>query len=88
VVIDPETEGGIHRPAEPAGRSVIPPVPQPGWLYELKFDGYRLMAGVNDGQVQLATRNRVDATGWLPEVSVLDERGVSDWLRPRGVLLL
>lgn len=44
------------------------PFEQPGWIYELKFDGYRLMAGVQDGQVKLATRKGADATRWFPEV--------------------
>jgi bifunctional non-homologous end joining protein LigD len=47
----------------------VPPFAQPGWLYELKFDGYRLMAGVNCGEVRLATRNGADATKWFPEVA-------------------
>lgn len=38
-----------------------------GWLYEIKFDGYRLMAEV-DGEVRLRTRNGADATKWFPEV--------------------
>jgi bifunctional non-homologous end joining protein LigD len=46
-----------------------PPFAQPGWIYELKFDGYRLIAGVNAGEVRLATRNGTDATKWFPEVA-------------------
>ena len=38
-------------------------------MYELKFDGYRVVGGVNAGQVQLATRNGADATKWFPEVA-------------------
>jgi bifunctional non-homologous end joining protein LigD len=45
-----------------------PPFKQPDWIYELKFDGYRLIAGVDDGQVQLNTRNGADATMWFPEI--------------------
>jgi hypothetical protein len=45
-----------------------PPVDQPGWLYEIKFDGYRLIAGINAGDVHLATRNGSDATNWFPEI--------------------
>lgn len=44
------------------------PFTQDGWLYELKFDGYRLVAGVSDGQVVLNTRNGADVTKWFPEV--------------------
>jgi bifunctional non-homologous end joining protein LigD len=44
------------------------PFDRPGWVFELKFDGYRLMAGVDQGQVQLATRGGTDATRWFPEI--------------------
>jgi bifunctional non-homologous end joining protein LigD len=46
----------------------VPPFAQSGWIYELKFDGYRLVAGLHDGQVKLATRKGADATRWFPEV--------------------
>lgn len=45
-----------------------PPFGLAGWLYEIKFDGYRLVAGIDAGKVQLATRNGADATRWFPEV--------------------
>jgi bifunctional non-homologous end joining protein LigD len=38
-----------------------------GWIYELKMDGYRVLAEF-DGTVQLRTRNGTDATTWFPEV--------------------
>lgn len=40
---------------------------EPGWLYEIKFDGYRLAAEF-DGTVKLRTRNGSDATRWFPEI--------------------
>ncbi|MDP9991945.1 bifunctional non-homologous end joining protein LigD [Variovorax boronicumulans] len=40
---------------------------EPGWIYEIKFDGYRLLAEC-DGGVQLRTRNGADATKWFPEI--------------------
>jgi bifunctional non-homologous end joining protein LigD len=46
-----------------------PPFGKPGWIYELKFDGYRLVAGIQDGQVQLATRQGTDASAWFPELA-------------------
>jgi bifunctional non-homologous end joining protein LigD len=46
-----------------------PPFGQPGWIYELKFDGYRMIAGVQDSQVRLATRKGVDCTKWFPEIA-------------------
>jgi bifunctional non-homologous end joining protein LigD len=45
-----------------------PPFDQPGWFFELKFDGYRLLAGVNRGAVTLGTRGGNDATTWFPEL--------------------
>lgn len=39
-----------------------------GWLYEIKFDGYRLMAVVDGGRVELRTRGAANATAWFPEV--------------------
>lgn len=44
------------------------PLGKPAWLYEIKWDGYRLMAGIQDGKVELATRNGANATKWFPEV--------------------
>jgi bifunctional non-homologous end joining protein LigD len=42
-----------------------------GWTAELKYDGYRLLAGVEDGYVRLKSRNGADATGWYPELHTL-----------------
>ncbi|MBG9389323.1 hypothetical protein I5803_14930 [Caenimonas sp. DR4.4] len=44
------------------------PLGRPGWFYEIKWDGYRLMAGVAKGDVQLRTRNGALATKWFPEL--------------------
>src|ERR1044071_1578999 len=33
------------------------PFDQPGWLYEVKWDGYRALAFINDGTVDLRSRN-------------------------------
>jgi bifunctional non-homologous end joining protein LigD len=41
------------------------PDPSPEWLYEMKFDGYRLMARIEAGDVQLFTRNGHD---WGPKL--------------------
>jgi bifunctional non-homologous end joining protein LigD len=46
----------------------IPPFDQPGWIYEIKWDGYRIVAGIERGVVQLATKNGANATKWFPEV--------------------
>jgi bifunctional non-homologous end joining protein LigD len=38
------------------------------WLHEMKFDGYRILARVKDGEVRLASRNDKDWTRQLPTV--------------------
>jgi bifunctional non-homologous end joining protein LigD len=45
------------------------PFGQEGWLYEIKFDGWRLVAGIYDGKVTLMTRGGADATKWFPEIT-------------------
>ncbi len=45
------------------------PPEQAGWLTEIKFDGYRLLAFVDSGQVRLLTRNGNDWTDRLPAVA-------------------
>jgi bifunctional non-homologous end joining protein LigD len=45
-----------------------PPV-GPGWVHELKFDGYRIQARLNDGAVSLLTRKGLDWTAKFPNVA-------------------
>ncbi|CAG1066555.1 Multifunctional non-homologous end joining protein LigD [uncultured bacterium] len=40
-----------------------------GWLHELKYDGYRLLARIEKGQVRLFTRNGNDWTGKFPSIA-------------------
>ncbi len=51
--------------AEPADA----PFSRPGWLYELKYDGYRLLVEKREKELKLRYRSGVDATGAFPEVS-------------------
>ncbi|HEY1075076.1 MAG TPA: DNA ligase D, partial [Fontimonas sp.] len=39
------------------------------WIYEIKFDGYRMLAAVADGKVALRSRNGLDWTGTLPSIA-------------------
>jgi bifunctional non-homologous end joining protein LigD len=41
----------------------------PQWLYELKYDGYRLLAGLAEGHAQLRTRSGRDVTRAFPEIA-------------------
>jgi bifunctional non-homologous end joining protein LigD len=46
------------------------PPPSPNdWLYELKFDGYRLLARIDKGKVRCFTRNGHDWTAKLPALA-------------------
>jgi ATP-dependent DNA ligase len=40
-----------------------PPFSRTGWIFEFKWDGYRVLASKD----QLLTRNKKDATNWHPE---------------------
>jgi bifunctional non-homologous end joining protein LigD len=47
-----------------------PPFSRAGWIFEFKWDGYRVLASKG----QLLTRNKKEATNWYPEiVSALGE---------------
>jgi ATP-dependent DNA ligase len=41
----------------------------PDWLFELKLDGYRVEAIVDNGKVRLWTRNKQDAARYFPELA-------------------
>lgn len=42
---------------------------EPGWIVEIKQDGWRLMAQVDGGGAELRTRGWANATKWFPEVA-------------------
>ncbi|HUK61358.1 MAG TPA: DNA ligase D [Stellaceae bacterium] len=39
-----------------------------GWLHEIKFDGYRMVARVASGKVRMLSRNGIDWTGRFPRI--------------------
>jgi bifunctional non-homologous end joining protein LigD len=45
------------------------PFSRPGWVYEIKYDGYRILAERSQGDARLITRNGNDATGTFPEIA-------------------
>jgi bifunctional non-homologous end joining protein LigD len=50
-----------------------------GWLHEIKWDGYRLLADLVDGRVKLRSRNDLDWTERLPDVvRAIESLPVSD----------
>jgi len=42
---------------------------EPGWRHEVKFDGYRIQARLDRGEVRLLTRKGLDWTGKFPNVA-------------------
>jgi bifunctional non-homologous end joining protein LigD len=45
------------------------PFHQPGWIYEEKYDGIRIVATKDAGRVQLITRNLIDRTADFPDIA-------------------
>lgn len=41
----------------------------PDWVFEIKYDGYRLLAGKEAGEVKLVSRNSNDFTAVFPEIA-------------------
>lgn len=46
--------------------TLVDRAPEGDWQYEIKFDGYRMLARIRDGEVRLFTRNGHDWTDRLP----------------------
>ncbi len=42
---------------------------KPGWVFELKLDGYRILAAKEKGEARLWSRNQHDLTATFPEVA-------------------
>lgn len=47
------------------------PTSDEGWAYEIKWDGYRTLAFVEDGRVRLQSSNLIDVTHKYPELAEL-----------------
>ena len=58
------------------------PFSDPAWLFELKWDGYRVQAHVRNGRVALYTRRGLDAAGYFPELA-----GPPTWIDAREAIL-
>jgi len=52
---------------KPQLATLVESVPDGDWRYEIKFDGYRIMARIETGKVQLFTRNGHDWTAKMPQ---------------------
>lgn len=45
------------------------PFSRTGWIFELKYDGYRIVAGRDQGEARLITRNGHDVTASFPDIA-------------------
>jgi bifunctional non-homologous end joining protein LigD len=54
----------------------------PAWLFEVKWDGYRVEAVIRDGRARIWTRNRVDAATYFPDLA-----GPADWIDAREAVV-
>ncbi|MDB4936186.1 MAG: ATP-dependent ligase [Labilithrix sp.] len=67
-------KGGVKLPAfgkmQPQLATLVDDVPTHGdWVYELKYDGYRAIATLEDGKVRIASRNGKDWTDHFPGIA-------------------
>ncbi len=58
------------------------PFTDPDWLFEVKWDGYRVEAVVRDGKVRLWTRRRQDASAYFPDLAE-----ASGWIDAREAIV-
>ena len=64
-----------HADGDPshAGKSIAEPFDGPDWLFEIKWDGYRAVAFIDNGKVRLVSRNQNELTPRYPELKDLPE---------------
>src|SRR5215475_326582 len=53
--------------------SIEKPFDDKDWLFEIKWDGYRAIAFIEDGKVRLVSRNQNELTGRYPELKDMPE---------------
>ena len=53
--------------------SIEKPFDDPDWLFEIKWDGYRAIAFIENGKVRLVSRNQNELTARYPELKDLPE---------------
>lgn len=70
-MIEGAIAAALPKTLSPQLATLVDKPPQDGedWLYEIKFDGYRIVARVDGGDVRLVTRNGNDWTDKLPALA-------------------
>ena len=60
-----------------------PPNDPDEWAYEIKFDGYRILARIEEKRIQLFTRNGNDWTHKLPHIekaiAAMGSKRLAEW---------
>ena len=86
-----EGEDLVEAPVKPMPHGIKPmlatlvkePFDHPEWLFEVKWDGYRAIAEIQDGQVSLYSRNQISLNKkFFPIAAALQKFGfkaVSQW---------
>ncbi|HUP49246.1 MAG TPA: DNA ligase D [Thermoanaerobaculia bacterium] len=59
-----------------------PPRDEKSWTYELKYDGFRVLAALTGGEVAMWSRNRLDLAGRFPRIAA----ALRSWNVPEIVL--
>src|SRR3954469_7409160 len=59
----------LVRPMLAVAGELPPPAQDDAWAYEMKWDGVRAVAYLQDGTVRLMSRNDLDVTRSYPEVA-------------------
>jgi len=77
-VLSPDIDQPLKRPMPAAihpmlAESIEQPFDDPGWLFEIKWDGYRAVAFIENGKVRLVSRNQNELTGRYPELKDLPQ---------------
>ncbi len=79
--------GAIQEPMPRAIRPMLAtlvdePFDDQEWLFEIKWDGYRALAFINDGALRLVSRNQNDLTAEYPEL-----RDLPSYVKARTAIL-
>ena len=80
--------------------SASKPFSDPRWIFEPKYDGYRILVSCEEPKARLVTKNGIDLAGYFPEIVadlaelpdavidgelvMLDEKGMAQFHRLRA----
>src|SRR3954449_12167645 len=71
-----DLKGAVKRPIPTAIQPMLAsiaedPFDDPNWLFEIKWDGYRVVSFIEDGTVRMVSRNQNDLGPRYPELNAL-----------------